>query len=542
MSHTTLLDLSRWQWALTAAMHITFPAVTVGTSVFLVVCYAMDMRTDDEVWLRMFRFWRRIFGIGFALGVVSGIVLTFEFGLNWGRFAHDVGPIVGVIIAMEVVTAFFLEAGFLGLLVYGEGRIGKRMMLFATCMVSLGTLLSVTWILVANSWMQTPDGYRVVDGQFQPTNWLHVIFNPSFGIRFVHMLVGALIAAAWFIAGVSAWYLVKRRHLPIARRGVSITLGVLALLVPLQMLIGDHVAGDYVAKYKLPQLEAMEGNWNSTNSGENFAVIPKQGAAKNEWQVTVPWLGSAIAKDWSGHTAMPGLKLTQKELRPMMLPAFYGFHLILGRTRRSSPLSRPAPSAQRHAGPAPAPGRAAPRRAHRGPRHPDRRSTARRRPRVRPQRHARDRPPRPPIPAPAVDADHPRGAVMRPRAGDRRESLALALGGWGDGMRLRRRLIRAAEMARTQASRSSTRGRSWRRVTPSLRYAFCRWLSTVRMEMTSRSAISRLLEPAAASSAISRSRGVRSAASSAPSSVGGRAPSHCASQSAARAAATRALA
>jgi cytochrome bd ubiquinol oxidase subunit I len=150
MSHTTLLDLSRWQWALTAAMHITFPAVTVGTSVFLVVCYAMYMRTDDEVWLRMFRFWRRIFGIGFALGVVSGIVLTFEFGLNWGRFAHDVGPIVGVIIAMEVVTAFFLEAGFLGLLVYGEGRIGKRMMLFATCMVSLGTLLSVP-----GSWWRT---------------------------------------------------------------------------------------------------------------------------------------------------------------------------------------------------------------------------------------------------------------------------------------------------------------------------------------------------------------------------------------------------
>jgi cytochrome bd ubiquinol oxidase subunit I len=328
MSHDTLFDLSRWQWALTAAFHITFPAVTVGTSVFLVVCYAMYMRTDDEVWLRMFRFWRRIFGIGFALGVVSGIVLTFEFGLNWGRFARDVGPIVGVIIAMEVVTAFFLEAGFLGLLVYGEGRIGKRMMLFATCMVSLGTTLSVTWILVANSWMQTPAGYTEVNGQFQPTDWLHVIFNPSFGIRFVHMLVGALIAAAWFIAGVSAWYLLKRRHLPIARRGVSVTLGVLSILVPVQMFIGDHVAGDYVFKYKPPQAVAMEGNWNAGNTGENFFVIPHQGAAKNEWQVTVPWLGSAIAKDWSGHTALPGLTLTPKQLRPMMLPTFYGFHLM----------------------------------------------------------------------------------------------------------------------------------------------------------------------------------------------------------------------
>ncbi len=328
MSHDTLFDLSRWQWALTAAFHITFPAVTVGTSVFLVVCYAMYMRTDDEVWLRMFRFWRRIFGIGFALGVVSGIVLTFEFGLNWGRFAHDVGPIVGVIIAMEVVTAFFLEAGFLGLLVFGEGRIGKRMMLFATCMVTLGTTLSVTWILVANSWMQTPDGYKVVRGQFQPVDWLHVIFNPSFGIRFVHMLVGALIAAAWFIAGVSAWYLVKRRHLAVARRGVSVTLGVLALLVPVQMFIGDHVAGDYVFKYKPPQALAMEGNWNSGNTGENFFVIPNQGAAKNEWQVTVPWLGSAIAKDWSGHFQYPGLKQVPERLRPAMLPTFYGFRLM----------------------------------------------------------------------------------------------------------------------------------------------------------------------------------------------------------------------
>jgi cytochrome d ubiquinol oxidase subunit I len=328
MSHDTLLDLSRWQWALTAAFHITFPAVTVGTSVFLVVCDAMYMRTDDEVWLRMFRFWRRGVGIGFALGVVSGIVLTFEFGLNWGRFAHDVGPIVGVIIAMEVVTAFFLEAGFLGLLVYGEGRIGKRMMLFSTCMVTLGTTLSVTWILVANSWMQTPAGYKEVNGQFQPTNWLHVIFNPSFGIRFVHMLVGALIAAAWFIAGVSAWYLVKRRHLPIARRGVSVTLGVLALLVPVQMFIGDHVAGDYVFKDKPPQALAMEGNWNSGNTGENFFVIPNQSAAKNDWQVTVPWLGSAIAKDWSGHFKYPGLKQVPEQLRPAMLPTFYGFRLM----------------------------------------------------------------------------------------------------------------------------------------------------------------------------------------------------------------------
>jgi cytochrome d ubiquinol oxidase subunit I len=328
MSHDTLLDLSRWQWALTAAFHITFPAVTVGTSAFLIVCYAMYMRTDEDVWLRMFRFWRKIFAVGFTLGVVSGIVLTFEFGLNWGPYAHDVGPIVGVMILMEVIMAFFLEAGFLGLLIYGEGRISRRMMMFSTCMVTLGTTLSVTWILVANSWMQTPSGYKVVNGQFQPVDWLHVIFNPSFGIRFIHMLVGVLLTAAWFIAGISAWYFVKGRHLPVARRGLSVALGVLVVALPLQMFLGDTAAGSYVAKYKLPELIAMEGNWNSTNTGENLIVIPKPSAERNTWQVTVPWLGSAIAKDWSGKTAIPGMKTVPKALRPPVLPVFYGFHAM----------------------------------------------------------------------------------------------------------------------------------------------------------------------------------------------------------------------
>jgi cytochrome bd ubiquinol oxidase subunit I len=328
MSQQTLLDLSRWQWALTAAMHITFPAVTVGTSLFMVFCYGMYMRGSDEVWLQMFRFWRRIFGIGFAIGVVSGIVLTFEFGLNWGRFAHDVGPIIGVIIAMEVVSAFFLEAGFLGLVVYGDGRIGRKMMMFSTCMVSLGTVLSVTWILVANSWMQTPAGYKIVNGQFQPVDWLRVIFNPSFGIRFLHMLVAVLIAASWFIAGISAWYLVKRRHLLVARRGLSLTLGLLSLLVPLQMFIGDNVVGDYVLKSKPAEVLAMEGNWTSTNTGYNIIVIPDQGGAKNYFTLSIPWIGSAIAKDWSGKTATPGLDTVPKKLRPLMLPTFYGFRAM----------------------------------------------------------------------------------------------------------------------------------------------------------------------------------------------------------------------
>jgi len=328
MSQQTLVDLSRWQWAITAGFHITFPSVTVGTSVFLVLCYAAYMRTGREVYLRMFRFWRRIFAVGFGLGVVAGIVLTFEFGLNWGGFAHNVGPILGVIIGMEVVTAFFLEAGFLGLLIYGDGRISQRMMLFSAAMVSLGTLLSVTWILAANSWMQTPAGYTLVNGQFLPHNWVQIIFNPSFGWRILHMLMAVLISASWFVTGISAWYLVRRRHLDVGRRGLSIGLGAAAILLPLQLYLGDGLAFNYVGPYQLTKLEAFEGNWTSTNTGYNVLLWPDQSAAKNDWVITIPWVGSAIAKDWSGKTPTPGLLLTPAPLRPLVLPTFYGFRLM----------------------------------------------------------------------------------------------------------------------------------------------------------------------------------------------------------------------
>jgi cytochrome d ubiquinol oxidase subunit I len=176
--------------------------------------------------------------------------------------------------------------------------------------------------------MQTPSGYKVVNGQFQPVDWLHVIFNPSFGIRFIHMLVGVLLTAAWFIAGISAWYFVKGRHLPVARRGLSVALGVLVVALPLQMFLGDTAAGSYVAKYKLPELIAMEGHWNSTGTGENIVIVPKYSAERNSFQLTVPWLGSAIGKDWSGKTPIPGIKTVPKALRPPLLPVFYGFHAM----------------------------------------------------------------------------------------------------------------------------------------------------------------------------------------------------------------------
>ncbi|MBV9729698.1 MAG: cytochrome ubiquinol oxidase subunit I [Pseudonocardiales bacterium] len=327
MPSLTLLLLSRWQFAFTVAFHMTFPAITVGLAVFLAFVYGMYLRTGERVYLQIFRFWKKIFAVGFALGVVAGTVITFEFGLNWGPYAAATGPILGPIIGMEVVTAFFLEAGFIGIMLYGDGRVSPRVMFTACCLVALGTVLSTTWILAANSWMQTPAGYRIVAGQFQPADWVAAIFNPSFAWRFPHMLLAVLISAAWLIGGICAYYLLVGRHLGFARRGFSLALGVLALLVPAQLYIGDNVAFLDLA-YQPPKFEALEGNWTSDNTGYNLIVVPDLAHQRNLVQITIPKLDSVIAKDLSGHTAAPGLAQTPRSEQPNMWAVFYGFRVM----------------------------------------------------------------------------------------------------------------------------------------------------------------------------------------------------------------------
>jgi cytochrome d ubiquinol oxidase subunit I len=324
----SLLDLSRWQFALTVCFHMTFPAITVGMSVFLSVIYAMYWRTQKPVYLQMFRFWRRIFAVGFALGVVAGAVITFQMGLNWGIFGAKTGPIIGPIIGMEVVTAFFVEAGFIGILLYGDGRVRHITMFASTVMVSIGTILSTTWILAANSWMQTPEGYAVKNGQYVPTNWAAAIFTPAFAWRYPHMLLAVLISGAIFIAGISAYYLVKNRAHGFSRRSLSIALGVAALLLPVQLLVGDGVAGNVDIPYQMSKLEAIEGNWQNGNTGWMIFDIPDQADAKNIFSISIPWLGSAISKDPTGKTATPGLDNTPKDDRPDMAATFWGFRAM----------------------------------------------------------------------------------------------------------------------------------------------------------------------------------------------------------------------
>jgi cytochrome d ubiquinol oxidase subunit I len=323
-----LLTLSRVQFAFTVAFHMIFPAITVGLSVFLVFLYGAYLRTDKEIYLTIYRFWRNIFAVGFGLGVVAGIVLTFEFGLNWAGYANAVGPILGVTISMEVITAFFLEAGFIGILLYGEGRVSKRVIFVATCMVALGTVLSATWILASNSWMQTPAGYTFVNGQFRPSNWIAAIFNPSFLYRFPHLLLGVLLAASFVVTGTAAWYLLKRRHLEFARLTFSLGLGVISILIPLQLWMGDTLAFRML-EYQPPKLIAFEGNWDSTNTGYNLFIIPDQQEQRNLVQIGIPCLGSIIlARDFTCHEPVPGLKLVPPAEQPPMVFAFYGFHLM----------------------------------------------------------------------------------------------------------------------------------------------------------------------------------------------------------------------
>jgi cytochrome d ubiquinol oxidase subunit I len=307
--------------AITLIFHMTFPAITVGLSAFVCVLYGMYWRTGSAVYLQMFRFWRRIFAVGFALGVVSGIVVTFELGLNWGIFAAQTGPIEGPILGMEVVMGFFVEAGFIGILLYGDGHVSRATMFAASAMVSIGALLSTFWILVNNSWMQTPSGFVFRNGRFEPTNWIDVIFNPSFLWRFAHMLDALVVSASFLVAGIGAYYLVKGSALPFARRSVSIGLGIAAIFLPLQLYLGDAVAGRIDFVYQLSKIEAMEGNWTDGNTGWLVFAIPDEQAQRNFVEISIPCLGSAFDKDLTCQTANPGLNHTPPADQPSVAPA-----------------------------------------------------------------------------------------------------------------------------------------------------------------------------------------------------------------------------
>src|SRR5689334_2789342 len=261
------IALARAQFAFTMTFHIVFPALSIGLASYLAVLEALWLATGREVYINLFNYWLKIFAVAFGMGVVSGIVMSYQFGTNWSAFSDKTGPVIGPLMAYEVLTAFFLEAGFLGVMLFGLKRVGPRLHFLATLMVAIGTLISAFWILSANSWMQTPAGYAVNDhGQFIAADWLKVIFNPSFPYRLVHMVLAAYLTTAFVVGGVGAFHLLRDQHIAGARVMFSMAMWMAALVAPIQILAGDQ-HGLNTLEHQPAKVMAMEGHYTSHPDG-----------------------------------------------------------------------------------------------------------------------------------------------------------------------------------------------------------------------------------------------------------------------------------
>jgi cytochrome d ubiquinol oxidase subunit I len=323
--------LARIQFAFTVSFHIIFPTISIGLATFLAIVEGLWLKTKDAVYLQIYRFWLGIFAMSFGVGVVTGIVLSFEFGLGFARFAQIAGPAIGPMIALEVLTSFFLEAGFLGIMLFGLHRVGPKLHFFASCMVALGTLLSAFWILSANSWMQTPDGVSIQNGHVAVTNWLNVIVNPSWLYRLPHMLAAAYINGSFFVAGVGAWYLLHGKHENFGRRTVALGTAFATILIAGQVFLGDLLYGTML-KYQPSKMQAAEGFWEDHSQSPApyyWIIAPDQAHQRNRFAIGIPYLGSI----WLTHSLrgqVNGLKNTPPDRQPRMVMVFYGFRIMYG--------------------------------------------------------------------------------------------------------------------------------------------------------------------------------------------------------------------
>jgi cytochrome d ubiquinol oxidase subunit I len=324
------LILARMQFAFTVSFHIIFPTISIGLALFLVIVEAQWLRTGDLVYRQIYRFWLNIFAMSFAIGVVTGVVMSFQFGLTFAKFAQLAGPVIGPLIGYETLTSFFLEAGFLGIMLFGESRVGPKLHFFATCMVALGTTLSTAWIMSANSWMQTPDGVAWDQGRLVVTNWWKVVVNPSWPVRLPHMLLAAYLTAAFLVSGVSAWYLLRRRETAFARRTLSLGMGAACILIAVQVFVGDRV-GTVLVKYQPAKLEAAEGWWDKQTPSPTpylWVIVPDQAHQRNRFQMGTPYMASVwLTKSLTG--TIGGLRNTPVADQPRMVLVFYSFRLML---------------------------------------------------------------------------------------------------------------------------------------------------------------------------------------------------------------------
>ena len=293
--------LARAQFGFTIAFHIIFPAFSIGLASFLAVLEAGWLVTGRSVYFDTYKYWLRIFAVGFAIGVVSGLMMGFEIGTNWAGYSGKVGAILGPLLAYETMSAFFLEAGFLGIMLFGLNKVGPRLHFAATCLVATGTLISASWILSANSWMQTPQGYTInADGQFIPTDWFKVIFNPSFPYRFVHMVIAAYLATAFVVGGASAFHLLRGRRTPAVRLAFSMAMWMAAIVTPIQIAAGDAQGRNTLA-YQPAKVAAIEGDFDSGVQPLNLIGWPDLDAGRMDYAIAIPHLGSTILTHaWDG--------------------------------------------------------------------------------------------------------------------------------------------------------------------------------------------------------------------------------------------------
>jgi cytochrome d ubiquinol oxidase subunit I len=326
------LILARMQFAANITFHILFPTISIALGWTLLFFRLRWLKTHDDAWLMAYRFWTKVFALTFALGVVSGITMSFQFGTNWPGFMERVGNIAGPLLGYEVLTAFFLEATFLGVMLFGHGKVSERAHLVATGLVAFGTTMSAFWILALNSWMHTPAGHEVRNGEFFVASWLQVIFNPSFPYRLVHVLLASGLTVAFVLAGVSAWQVLKGKanmSTPKALR-TGLTLG--AVLIPLQIIAGD-MHGLNTLQHQPQKIAAMEGIWE-TGRGAPLLLFawPDEATRSNRYEIAIPKMAALILKhDAEGELRGLGdFKGAKGYEHPPVKPLFYGFRIMVG--------------------------------------------------------------------------------------------------------------------------------------------------------------------------------------------------------------------
>jgi len=325
----TAVDLARFQFAFTVSAHIIFPAFSIGLASYLAVLEGLWLATGRPIYMTVFRYWIRIFAVVFGMGVVSGVVMSYQFGTNWSVFSDRTGPIIGPLMGYEVLSAFFLEAGFLGVMLFGLNRVGPRLHFFATLMVALGTLLSAFWILSANSWMQTPAGFAINEaGQFVPVDWWAVIFNPSFPYRLVHMVLAAYLTTAFVVGAVGAWHLLRDKRDAPARLMMSMALWMATLVAPLQIAAGD-LHGLNTFEHQPMKVAAMEGHYE-TRRGAPLILFgwPDNAAETTRYAVELPKVGSLILTH-SADGEVKGLKAFPKADWPNTPLVFWSFRIMV---------------------------------------------------------------------------------------------------------------------------------------------------------------------------------------------------------------------